>query len=229
MCRGKVVMSNNNVILRFFKKRPFVLIAVVTTMVAGSIGAARFVWLENNDSLENNHSTFIVRRGPLRISVTESGTIKARYQVILKSEVEGRTSILWLIPEGTRVKQGELLVELDASQLVDNRIDQQIIVQNTEAAFIGARENLAVVENQAKSDIDLVELTLKFAEQDRKKYLEGEYPNLLTEAQAQITLADQELKGALETLEWSQRLFDEKYISATNLSRLRRGLFSLSA
>jgi len=219
MCREKVVMSKNNVIVRFFKKRPFVLIAAFAALVAASIGAAKLGWLENNDGLASNHSTFIVRRGPLRISVTESGTIKAREQVILKSEVEGRTSILWLIPEGTRVKEGELLVELDASQLVDNRIDQQIIVQNAEAAFIGAHENLAVVENQAQSDIDLAELTLKFAEQDRKKYLEGEYPNLLTEAQAQITLADQELKRALETLEWSQKLFDEKYISATELQK----------
>jgi HlyD family secretion protein len=71
----------------------------------------------------------VVKQGPLRISVTESGTIKAREQVILKSEVEGRTSILSLIPEGTQVKQGDLLVDLDSSQLLDSKIDQEIIVQ----------------------------------------------------------------------------------------------------
>ncbi|MHC4622408.1 MAG: efflux RND transporter periplasmic adaptor subunit [Planctomycetota bacterium] len=210
-------MSNNNLIIRFLKRRPLVVTVVVTAMVAASIGAARFAWPDNNNRSTSNHATFAVKRGPLTISVTKSGTIKAREQVILKSEVEGRASILWLIPEGTQVKKGELLVELDGSQLLDNRIDQQIIVQNAEAAFIGARENLAVVDNQAKSDIDLAELTLKFAEQDLKKYLEGEYPNLLKEAQAQITLADEELKRAEEKLKWSRKLFEEKYISQTEL------------
>ncbi|MHC4616744.1 MAG: efflux RND transporter periplasmic adaptor subunit [Planctomycetota bacterium] len=210
-------MANTNGILRFLKKRPFVVVVVVVAMVAAGIGASRFGWPYNNNGSPSNHATFAVKRGPLRISVTESGTIKAREQVILKSEVEGRTSILWLIPEGTRVKQGELLVELDGSQLVDNRIDQQIIVQNAEAAFIGARENLAVVDNQAQSDIDLAELTLKFAEQDLKKYLEGEYPNQLREAQSQITLAEEELKRAEEKLKWSRKLSEEKYISQTEL------------
>jgi HlyD family secretion protein len=217
ICHRKLKVPRNNSILRFFKKKTFALVVVVLVLGVVSIGAVRFAWFRDNSNSTGNHATFAVKRGPLRISVTESGTIKAREQVILKSEVEGRTSILWLIPEGTGVKQGDLLVELDGSQLVDNRIDQQIIVQNAEAAFIGARENLAVVENQAQSDMDLAELTLKFAEQDLKKYIEGEYPNLLKEAQAQITLSDEELKRAQEKLKWSRKLFEEKYISQTEL------------
>lgn len=94
--------------------------------------------------------TYRVKRGPLTISFVESGTIKARNQIIIKNEVEGRSSIISLIPEGVRVKKGDLLVELDASSLEDQKIDQEIRVQNTEASYIGATENLAVVENQAK-------------------------------------------------------------------------------
>ena len=212
-------MPKNDVTFRFSRNKSFILGAVAAVVVIIAFGAVRIKSLRSGGGSTGNHATFVVERGPLRISVTQSGTIKARDQVVLKSEVEGRTSILWLIPEGTAVKKGDLLVELDGSQLMDNRIDQQIIVQNAEAAFIGARENLAVVENQARSDIDIADLTLRFANLDLKKYLEGEYPNLLTEAQAQITLADQEYQRALETLEWSQKLFDEKYISATELQK----------
>jgi len=60
------------------------------------------------------------------------------------------------------------LVELDASGLMDQKIDQQIKVQNAEAAFISARENLAVVENQAQSDMDKAELSYSFAKEDLK-------------------------------------------------------------
>jgi HlyD family secretion protein len=164
-----------------------------------------------------NAPGFTVRRGPLRISVSESGTIQAREQIILKSEVEGRTTILFLVEEGTRVEKGELLVELDSSQLIDDRIDQEIVVQNAEAAFIGAREDLAVTENQAQSDIDRAELDLEFAKLDLKKYLEGEYLNQRKEVESRITLAREELEAAEEKLKWSRVLVEKEYISQREL------------
>ncbi len=162
-------------------------------------------------------ATFVARRGSLTISVLESGTIKAREQIIIKNEVEGRTSIIRLIPEGTRVKKGELLVELDASTLLDNKIDQEIRVQNAEASFINSKENLAVVKNQVESDIDVAKLTLEFARQDLNQYKEGEYPNEKTAADNAITLAEEELARAEETLVWSQKLSDANYLANTEL------------
>jgi HlyD family secretion protein len=215
--RRKLTMSNNNAILRFRQNRPFILIAVVSALAVIGIGAVIFAASKANHGSTSNLATFVVKRGPLRISVTESGTIKARDQLILKNEVEGVTSILSLIPEGTRVKEGDLLVELDASQLLDAKIDQQIKVQNTEAAFIGARENLAVVENQARSDVDIAKLNLKFARQDLKQYKEGEYPTQQKQANGLITLAQEEVTRAQEKFDWSKTLFEEKYISQTEL------------
>jgi len=68
-----------------------------------------------------------------------------------------------------------------------------------------------------KSDVDLAKLTLEFARQDLKKYLEGEYPNQLQKAQAEITLAEEELTRTTETLQWSRKLYKDKYISQTEL------------
>jgi len=162
-------------------------------------------------------ATFRTVRGPLTISIAQSGTIKAREMTIIKNEVEGRTSVITLIPEGTRVKKGELLVELDASSLIDSRLDQEISVQNAEASYISAKENLEVVKNQAQSDVDQATLDLQFAKEDHQKYIDGEYPNELKKAEAQITLAQEELTRAEETLEWSRKLAEEKFISQTEL------------
>jgi len=206
-----------NTTLRSFQNKPFVLLVVAIAVILIVIGLTMFTLSKDNKADTGNIATFTVKQGLLRISVTESGTIKAREQVILKNEVEGRTSILTLVPEGTHVKKGDLLVELDASQLLDNRVDQEISVQNTEAAFISAEENLAVIENQAQSDMDKAELAFDFAGQDLKQYLEGEYPKQTKEAQARITLVREEVTRAVEKLRWSQKLFDEKYISQTEL------------
>jgi len=159
--------------------------------------------------------TFVARQGPLRISVIESGTIQAREQVIIKNQVSKRTTILYLIPEGTQVNKADLLVELDASELLDEKINQEIDVQNANAEHIQAEEELAVAKNQAQSDMDEAELTLRFAEQDLRKYLEGEYQNQVKEAELRITLAREELQTAQERLGWSKTLYDEKYLSHT--------------
>ena len=199
-------MTKNKIVLS-------ILFAVVLLVLAG----VAKIKLLNTESDSSVSATFEAKRGPLTISVIESGTIKAREQIIIKNEVEGKTFIIYLIPEGTQVEKGALLVELDASSLEDNKIDQEIRVQNAETSYVNAKENLAVVENQAKSDMDLANLTLAFAKQDLKKYLEGEYPNELRKAEANITLAEEELTRARETLKWSQTLYDEKYISQTEL------------
>jgi HlyD family secretion protein len=161
--------------------------------------------------------TFTAQRGPLTVSVIESGTIKPQDQIILKNELEGQTTLIFLIPEGTRVEQGQLLAELDASKLEDDRVEQQIKVDNAEAAWIEQRENLAVVRNQADSDISKAELTFNFAQEDIDKYAQGEYPQQLREAENKITLAQETLQRAKEKLDWSERLFAEKYISNIEL------------
>lgn len=158
-----------------------------------------------------------VQRGPLTISVAEAGTLRASEQVILKSEVEGQTTIISLVDEGTMVEAGDLLIELDASPLEDQKLDQQIRVQNAEAAYIRARENLEVVRSQGQSDVAEATLAYQFAQEDLTRYIDGEYPQKLKEAESRITLANEELERAEEKLKWSQRLYDEKYISQTEL------------
>ena len=189
-----------------------VLAAAVVILVLVVIGRAG-----PDAGRSHDQPIFVVRRGPLTISVTESGTIKARDQVILKSEVEGQTTIIYLTPEGTMVTSGQLLVELDGSNLEDQKVDQKIRVQNAEAAFIRARENLEVVRSQGISDVARAELDFRFAAEDLTQYLDGEYPKQFKETESRITLAKEDLERSGEKLKWSETLYEEKYISHTEL------------
>jgi len=194
--------------------------SLIPVLLVAAAAAFLLVWQarpDRRDDASRAEATYRVQSGPLTISVTESGTIKAREQLIIKNRVEGRTTIISLVPEGTRVQKGDLLVQLDASALEDQRDDQQIRVMNGEAAFVRARENLEVVKNKAASDVDKAELELRFAGEDLKKYVEGEFPQKIMEGQAKVTLAEEELSRAQEKLAWSKVLFDEKYLSQTEL------------
>jgi HlyD family secretion protein len=179
--------------------------------------AVTMVIYRQRDTGETTAATFPAARGPLSITVEEGGTIHPREQIILSSELEGRVRILYLIPEGKLVKEGDLLVELDASNLVEQRVDLEIEVQNAEAAFIRSRENLEVVKNQAKSDVETATLKLQFAKEDLTQYREGEYPNKVKEQEAKITLTREELQRAQDKLKWSEVLLEEQYLAESEV------------
>ena len=190
----------------------------VGAIVAVATIAVIFIWLKvvrGGEDPVSSYATFVAKRGPLTISVLESGTISPQEQITLRNEVEGRTTIVSLIPDGSIVKKGDLLVELDASTLKDAIIDQDIQVQRADAALIGAQESLAVTENQAKSDIDVARLTLKFAKQDLQQYVDGIFPKDENELKARIRLSEEDLKRAEDVNDWSKRLYEEKYLSET--------------
>jgi HlyD family secretion protein len=191
-------------------------LAVVVVLIA--LGGGGW-WLMGRwgDRPEQLQATFDVQQGPLTISVIEAGTISNREKIILKSEVPGRNAILSLVDEGTTVDKGDLLVELDASSLKDQKDNKQIELIKGEAALVQAREALAVTKSQASSDLAQAELDLKFARGDLSKYEQGDYPQQLQQAETEITLAREELSRAEDRLDGSQRLYDERYITLTEL------------
>lgn len=190
------------------------LIIVVSLLLVGGAVTAMAVTGSGTKGKDDS-TTFLVDRGPLSITITESGTIKSRDQFIVKSEVEGRTSIIYVIDEGSVVKKGDLLVELDSSELQDRLVDQQIQVENTEADFVSATENLEVVKIQNQSNMAKARLENQFAIEDKTKYDEGEWPKQLMEAETDVTLKEEDLRRTTDEFNWSKRLFEEKYLSET--------------
>ncbi|MBQ7667618.1 MAG: HlyD family efflux transporter periplasmic adaptor subunit [Kiritimatiellae bacterium] len=159
----------------------------------------------------------VVRRGTLTIDLAEDGEIKPSQQLTLKSEVEGRHSIIYIVPEGTLVKEGDTLVELDVATLVDDRVNQEIAVTNAASGLEMKREDLEIAKNQAASDIEIAEQDLQFAREDLVKYEEGEYPNRLNETKGEVALAEQTLEQAREKYEWSKKLHAENFLSESEL------------
>lgn len=193
--------------------RPTVLIVFLAVLGGGGfalVQSGAFA-AEENAALEGA----TVRRGPLTISVLEKGNLKAAKSVELRSEIEGRSTILWLIEEGTRVEPGELLCELDATSLADRRVEQEIVVSNAESALVKAQQNLAIQESQNESDLAAARTQLEFAEQDLAKYVDGDYPQQLAAADESIELAREEYKRAEKTLEDSQELMEAGFYTQT--------------
>jgi len=160
-----------------FKKRYFIWTAV---LIVGVLGL-RWLLSGGGVSPEQDTPTFTVRRSDLRISVLEGGNLKAINSQEIKSDVEGSTTIIYLIPEGTKITEkdidrndptkGTLLVELDSSAIKERLKSQEITFQSANSDYIMAKEALEIQKKQNDSDITAGELAVKFALLDLQKYL----------------------------------------------------------
>lgn len=160
---------------------------------------------------------FAVQEGQLTISVTSGGSIQSRDKVVISSELEGNNTVIWVIDEGTNVQSGDLLLEFDASELVDKRNEQEMMVANAEANLVVAREKLGITEGDCEAATLDREVELMLAKMSMEKYLEGDYPQQLRQNEADIALADEDVQRAAEKMEWSKRLAKEGFLTRTEL------------
>ncbi len=154
------------------------LLILISVAVVIAVGVFGFLRYKTGGSGSSNTDTglFTVEQGDLTISVTESGDIKAVDSVDIKSKVEGRATIVNILPEGTvitpeDVNDGKVLVELDSSKLEEQVSQKNIEFANADAAYEDAKESFLIQVKQNESDITAAELKVKFALLDFQKYL----------------------------------------------------------
>lgn len=180
-------------------------------------GLAALMWFRRGKKVDEDVPVFAAQKGPLTISVTSGGSIQSRDKVVIKSELEGHNTVIWVIDEGSKVQPGDLLLEFDASDLVDKRNEQEITVANAEANLIIAKEKLGVTEGDCEAASLTREVDLMLAKMALEKYEEGDYPQQVRQYESDIALADEEQKRAVERLEWSRRLAKESFLTRTEL------------
>lgn len=158
-----------------------------------------------------------VKRGDMVISIVEGGALRAVKESIIRSEFEGISRIIGIVPEGSYVKAGDVLVELDSSELKDRVNQQDIAYQNNEFAFIQAKENLSIQQSLVDSQVKEAELRVEFAKSDLDKYIEGDAPQQINTATNNILIRKEQLQRAQDKLEWTQQLFKKGYASKSEL------------
>jgi len=170
---------------------------IVLTMFAVVAGAAFVGWMMFGGKKKTGPGPLVnfVTSGPYDFMVLEQGEVESSSNVELRCEVKSRTggggagiTILEVVPEGTQVNAGDLLVKLDSSSLDQERVQQQITVNNTQALVVQATN------------------TLEAAKIARKEYLEGTFKQEEKVIMGEVFVAEQGLRTAQLALESSQRL-----------------------
>lgn len=161
------------------------------------------------------------KRGDFLISVVEGGNLEAVNEVSLRSEVEGVARIIFIVPEGSYVKKGDLLVELDSSSTQDLVNQQQINVEKAQFALVQSQQQLEIQKSVVESEIQAATLRVEFAQSDLEKFTRGEALQAQRNAEIEITNVIENLQIAQERLDWSEKLYKEGFETKGNLDKDR--------
>lgn len=207
----------------------------LTLCAVAAVAVLAAVWGSSSSSLEPLifHT---VQRGELPIRVTERGNLESQDNVEILCEVDDihgdgipGTPIEWIVPNGTSVTKGDVLIQLAAAGHQE-RLDRQIL--DTERARAEQIKAKVRYENQrtqnetnlaeAQLQVELAQLALKQFEDEEGGTFQIELQNVelqIREAQAGQLIEETNLEGVEQLYKLGYRSSGE--LAQARLSALR--------
>ena len=122
--------------MRFFRSRRFLIAAIVL-----AVGVPATWLLARDPATSESALVSPVKRGDFRVTVTTSGELRAPkfVQVTLpQNSMQAQVfnlKIASLVPEGTIVKAGDIVAEVDRSPLATKQTEVSLTLQKAEAQY----------------------------------------------------------------------------------------------
>lgn len=126
---------------------------------------------EGSSPPSQDPNLFTAKKDDLPVTVRENAELQALRETIVRSEVEGQSTIIYIVPEGTIVKQGEKLVELDVSELVEKASTQEISVEKAKSALEQARTQQNILEKELTTKRNTASSQLEISRMELEKLL----------------------------------------------------------
>ncbi|MHB1560483.1 MAG: efflux RND transporter periplasmic adaptor subunit [Isosphaeraceae bacterium] len=150
-----------------------------------------------------------VRRADLFPRIRASGRVQSSKRTTIECELErfdgghgqggssgGASVVLQLVPEGTRVKKGDVLAVLDSSDYVEMVRVQEINVEQARAGKL-----------QAELDHEIARLALT-------EFRDGTMKETIEDFRQRIMLGHADVERARDRLRWTHSMKDKGYLSA---------------
>lgn len=150
--------------------------------------------------------------GEFFVTITTTGELEAKSSIEIKGPEEARAAGIWqmkisnLVAEGTVVKKGEFVADLDKSEIANRLKDSELSVQKLEAQFLQAKLDSTLALTQARDDMVNMQYSL---EEKRIVLDQSSYEAPAVKRQAQI-----DYDRTIRTLEQSKK----NYVTKTQQS-----------
>lgn len=165
--------------------------------------------------------TYQVSRRNLQDTIIERGTLESQSTVQGICDLPGwQNKIISIVPEGSAVEAGALVVEFDSSEIDKLIAANKSKLVAAEGKLESAKQELAVQRNKGESDIAAAELELQLADLDLIKYRDGDYIAEKADMERSISEGDAELKKVSDELVNMRALVRKGFRSPEQLREL---------
>lgn len=183
-------------------------------LTIGIAGWTTMTWVRSANEIAGI-TRYTVTAQSFSVLLSEKGELSASNSTDIISKVEGRTTIISLIPEGTQVKEGDLLIVL-ASDQIDERMQRYEEKEtNTITAFEASRTELEIQRDKNASDIRKAQLRIELNKLELEKYEKGVWTQIRKDARIAIDQAKITLERRTQDFEAGKQLRERDFITKT--------------
>jgi HlyD family secretion protein len=193
--------------------------------VALVLRSAAVGWLDRVMGRDDGAGAFhVVEPLTLAITLTEDGELKPRKSVNIKCEVEGQSTILFVVEESTQVKKGDLLVELASDALEQRLRTKEMELQRIQGEYDAAVAELEIQKSQNASNLKKAQIDLDIAKLDLEKYIKGDYEGRLKEINVQIRQTQMDVERKRIDLRENEELKERGWVTKDKVDQLKFAL-----
>lgn len=162
---------------------------------------------------------FVATNKAFEITTTANGELEARNKVEIRNPMERESTILEVIPEGVRVKKGEVLIKINAEDLLTKLEEEQAKVKSELAQKVSAENAYEIQVNENNSKLRQAELDLDVAQLTLNQWKEGDDKSKRQELDLAVQRATVELERLADRYLKSQELCDQEFLSRDERDR----------
>ena len=166
---------------------------LVSAAVAGAAALAVVLWPSGSQARAAGEPTAVVTRGPMVVMLTKKGELRAERRTVISNALRWPVIIKQVVDEGTLVREGDTIIQFECKELNDAVIREQLDVTSAQNSHTQAEENLELRRKEMANKIRKAEQAIIDAEEDQKRYVEGDWPVKENQAESAIHLAQRDL------------------------------------
>lgn len=160
---------------------------------------------------------FPVTTTEMQIKIGKDGELQAVNNIDILCMVEGGSTIVQIVKEGTMVKKGDVLVILDSSAIRQKMDDSQLVLQTAEADVTTSKEMLQIQESQNAANYDAAKVDLELAKLALAQYADGTYPAELATARTTVEMAKITVANKEDDLRQTRELYTKNFVTLADV------------
>lgn len=196
---------------------------VALVLIAGTAWSLRGTGVStgpsNGSDILPTSDTAEIARVSFDITTLATGELEAKKQVEIRSRVEQQAVIQEILPEGTKVKEGDVLVRLNADRILTSIDEQLLQIETSKSELVAAENGYNIQVNENANNLRNAELKVTLAQLSLQQWLEGEVKTKREANRLALSQSKLELDRLAEKVIRSQKLQDQGFLSKDELER----------